>query len=110
MNCNLCRAYLRSERKCPGCRSREKRCGIKNCPTFRENKFKYCYLCKQFPCSRIKRLDKRYRTRYGMSMVENLEFIKKNGIKKFLSHEKKRWVTPEGIICVHDGKVYRFNP
>jgi uncharacterized OB-fold protein len=40
-----------------------------------------------------------------MSMTENLEFIKTNGLKKFVENEKIRWACPEcgGIICVHKG-------
>ena len=41
-----------------------------------EKKFRYCYECDGFPCARVKRLDKRYRTKYEMSMIENLEYIR----------------------------------
>jgi hypothetical protein len=38
-----------------------------------------------------------------MSMIENLDFIKKFGIKKFTGNEKIKWSCSEcgGIICVH---------
>jgi hypothetical protein len=41
-----------------------------------EKKFRYCYECDEFPCARVKRLDKRYRTKYEMGMIENLEYIR----------------------------------
>jgi len=40
-----------------------------------------------------------------MSMIENLERIKKLGIKKFVAEEKSRWACSEcgGVVCVHKG-------
>ena len=37
-----------------------------------EGKVQYCYECAEFPCRSLKHLDKRYRTNYRMSMIENL--------------------------------------
>ena len=62
MNCNLCVAYLMAERKCPTCRFRDKKCVVRRCEKYKENKFEYCYECDIFHCFRIKRLDKRYKT------------------------------------------------
>jgi len=42
-----------------------------------------------------------------MSEIENLEYIKGNGIKKFIKKELKRWVSKKGILCVHDKKYYK---
>ena len=41
-------------------------------------------------------------------MIENLENIKKFGIREFLKNEKKRWACPQcgGTICVHRGYCY----
>jgi len=57
--------------------------------------------CEKYPCQRLKSLDKRYRTKYGMSMISNLEYIRDHGIKKFLIREQKRWVKGGKIYCVH---------
>jgi len=59
--------------------------------------------CEKFPCARLKNLDKRYRTKYKMSMLENLENIKKFEIKKFVKFEQKRWKCPKcgELLCVH---------
>jgi hypothetical protein len=56
----------------------------------------------------MKHLDKRYRTNYNMSMIENLENIKEFGIRTFLRAEKKKWTCSEcgGTICVHKGFCY----
>jgi len=110
MNCGICMAYLRQKNKCPSCRGEDAdkspscvRCRIKNCRKLKKNNLKYCFSCAAFPCDRLKHLDKRYRTEYNMSMIENLGNIKKLGIKKFVRNEKKRWRCHEcgGTICVH---------
>jgi hypothetical protein len=59
--------------------------------------------CEKYPCLRLKNLDKRYRTRYGMSMIENLGIIKNLGIAKFFEMEQNRWKCHEcgEMLCVH---------
>jgi hypothetical protein len=53
----------------------------------------------------VRQLDLRYRKKYGMSMIENLEAIRQHGIRKFIKSEKERWTCSEcgGVICVHRG-------
>ena len=48
-------------------------------------------------------LDKRYRTKYDMSMLENLTTIRDSGLTAFVEKEKERWRcrTCGGTICVH---------
>lgn len=112
MNCGICLGRLRKERKCPGCFSGRKvsgrpiKCGIKLC---KERRGEYCLDCDNFPCERLKRLDKRYRERYGMSEIDNLELIKNKGIDYFLKQEEKRWINSDGIYCVHDKNRYPLN-
>jgi hypothetical protein len=110
MNCGICMAYLREKNKCPGCREiyinepiSRSGCKIKNCDYIAKKKNKFCIGCKSLPCKRMKNLDKRYRTRYNMSMLENLDNIKKLGIRQFVKNEKIRWKCPHcgGTICVH---------
>ncbi len=113
MNCALCMAWLREKNRCPGCRGDDAvkarscvSCIIKNCDVLRESGAKYCSTrCEKFPCKRLRDLDKRYRTKYHMSMLENLEDIEELGIRAFVRNEKERWACPEcgGIICVHRG-------
>jgi hypothetical protein len=57
----------------------------------------------------LKHLDKRYRTKYGMSMIENLENIRGFGIRRFVASESARWACPEcgGMICIHNRYCYR---
>lgn len=112
MNCAICYAYLRQKNSCPGCRFFNAKepvsiawCKIRNCEFVKDNKVKFCFECDNFPCNNLKNLDKRYRTKYNMSEIENLEYIKKNGIRKFIGKEKEWWSCTEcgGIINVHKG-------
>jgi hypothetical protein len=110
INCRLCRAYVRDKKACPGCRSENTfksisciQCKIKNCEKMVTGKFEYCFECGKFPCARLTHLDKRYRTKYGTSAIENLNSIKKSGIKNFVKNENKKWTCPEcgARICMH---------
>lgn len=60
------------------------------------------------PCKNLDRIDRRYRTRYGMSMVENLRKIKTNGIETFLKNQEAKYKCPacSDVRSVHDGKCY----
>jgi len=111
MNCGICMAYLRERNKCSGCRMdntrqpiTRKNCRIKNC-CFDFYNADFCFECGSFPCDKLKHLDKRYRLKYNMSMMENLEYIKKSGIEKFIRKERMRWKCTDcgGTICVHKG-------
>ncbi len=110
MNCRLCRAYLRDKKACPGCRGENcvkpktrVTCRIKNCQTFQQDNARYCNSCDRFPCDRLSHLDERYRTKYGMSMIDNLVYIKQFGIRHFIRSEKEKWSCPAcgQLICVH---------
>jgi len=43
-----------------------------------------------------------------MSMIDNLEFIRDNGIDKFLRRQAKKYKCPTcgGTVCVHNGRCY----
>jgi len=112
MNCGLCQAYLRNKKKCPSCNGIDVgkaascvKCRIKNCEEIQASKSKFCYECSKFPCTRMKQLDKRYRTRYAMSMIENLKEIQNLGIDEFITNQKIKWTCGNcgGTICVHKG-------
>ncbi len=114
MNCRLCWGYIREKNTCPGCRKIETQesqkskcrttCIIRNCEQIAKGKIKYCSDdCNRFPCTRLKNLDKRYRAKYGMSMINNLKMIDEFGIRHFIQNEKEKWICPEcgEMICVH---------
>jgi hypothetical protein len=112
MNCGICVAHLRTKNVCPGCRIKDPSkpktrsdCSLSNCKVLSTTGSDFCYDCGEYPCKRLKHLDKRYRTKYRMSMIENLDSIKSLGLDKFLQNEQARWRCPEcgGVICVHKG-------
>jgi hypothetical protein len=105
MNCRLCIGYVRARNNCDGCltpnSSCSRQCTVRYCS---ERRGKYCNpTCESYPCTRLKNLDKRYRTKYGMSMLDNLEQIEKVGIRQFVRNENARWACPAcgDLICVH---------
>ena len=118
MNCALCIAYQFRQNDvnqygfhrqyCPGCLPRGRNCLHMgdSCELLRDGKVRFCYECSDFPCKRLKSLDKRYRTKYHMSMIENLEFIKDQGMQAFLDKEGRQWTCEKcgsHLICCHNG-------
>jgi hypothetical protein len=120
MNCGVCASYLAMKNDlkkkgigktyCAGCLPRGKNCDFmkKQCDLLGKGLVRFCYDCGDFPCRRLKALDKRYRTFYHMSMIENLEFIKKHGIGRFLEKEAAKWYCHEcgEVICCHNGLCF----
>jgi hypothetical protein len=112
INCGICKYHYRKKDTCPGCRGQNVNksrycieCIIANCEEIKKNKSGFCYECSKLPCKRLKNLDKRYSTKYHMSMLENQDYIKKYGIEKFLEKEKQKWKCPKckGIVTCHGG-------
>jgi len=110
MNCALCIGYIRDRNPCAGCHgpddTKPKHCAvcrIKNCGHLSDSGSPFCFACDIFPCARVKQLDKRYRTKYGMSMIENLRMIETGGLESFVRREEERWECPEcgGLLSVH---------
>jgi hypothetical protein len=105
---------MREKNTCPGClceagQETQKSkcrvsCKIKNCEKLSGGKMKYCSAkCDSYPCARLKHMDKRYRSKYGMSTIENLNAVAELGIKRFVQLEKEKWTCPKcgELICVH---------
>jgi hypothetical protein len=110
MNCGTCIAFLRKRNKCHGCRIDDSTnlktrvlCKIKNCVSLKDTVSGFCYECVTFPCQRIRNIDKRYRTKYHTSFIENLLAIRENGIEYFLALEGRRRKCPScgSVISVH---------
>jgi hypothetical protein len=120
MNCGICSGYLAYSRNiprkrgkivhCVGCRPRNKRCAFLKgyCARLRDGEIGFCFECIDFPCYRLSRLDRRYWEKFGMSMIENLNEIKKNGIDKFLENQREKYRCPKcgGVICIHNKKCF----
>ncbi len=115
MNCRICYAYLREKDRCTGCLGTDEgkgvsilRCRIRTCEERNQRDLRFCYKCSTFPCRRLKDLDKRYRTKYRMSMLENLSNLRENGVRQFVKSERERWKCPGcgAMICVHNRRCY----
>lgn len=110
MNCVICLAYLRNKNHCSGCRTCHmnkpeycKKCIIINCERLNRTVSKFCYECDKYPCRRLRQLDKRYKTKYNMSMIENLEFIRSFGAEAFVELENSRRTCKVcgATLCIH---------
>lgn len=109
MNCMVCYRHCYHKKPCEGCLKSDtgkpehcRKCRIKDCVG--EKGLSYCYECVNYPCKRIKPLEKSYRSRYGASLVANSRSVKENGIAFFLERQKESYTCPKcgGIISIHD--------
>jgi hypothetical protein len=122
MNCVLCIGHIREKNRCEGCNGNEqskpqscRTCSIVLCEKRLATDSGFCFDCPHLrpyfegfggqavTCARMKQLDKRYRTKYGMSMFENLAFIQEHGLDAFIKSEEERWACPEcgATLSVH---------
>ena len=120
MNCAICSRYLSyvnnlKRSQCIGCRPRNQKCtylfekctGINNdVSTVSAN---FCFECDQYPCKQINRMEDRYRNNYQMSIKDNLYYIKKMGIDKFIDDQYKKYRCSKcsGIISIHNKKCFK---
>lgn len=123
MNCALCVSYLAMKndintegfhrRYCPGCIPRGKHCLFMKdqCDKVGKGQVRFCTECPDFPCKRLKALDARYRAKYHMSMIDNLEYIQAHGMKDFLQKEESIWKCSQcgHTICCHNGLCLHCN-
>lgn len=92
MNCALCQAYQGKGFACHGCGHGGERKACQNCAIQKsENKKVFCFECAEYLCKRLKALDKRYRTKYHMSMLENLASIQTKGLEEFARQQDERY-------------------
>jgi hypothetical protein len=119
MNCAICSRYLSyvhnlKRSQCAGCRPRNESCaylfgkcrGINHAA---RGNAAFCSECDQYPCEQINRMDKRYRRNYGISMKDNLEYIKKMGIGRFVEDQYNRYRCSRcgGLISIHNRKCFK---
>ncbi|MDL2253846.1 DUF3795 domain-containing protein [Ruminococcaceae bacterium OttesenSCG-928-I18] len=110
VNCAACMAYLRKKNHCQGClgpvppaRKSCQNCLRRNCAA--EKGHAWCFECEDFPCKHIKTLDKSYRRRYHISLIEDGHLAAKQGVSALLDTHGARYRCPAcgGIACQHDG-------
>ena len=128
MYCGTCRSYLLLKKDlfeergyksgCTGCRIRNKKCAFirRDCPKLRKNEIDFCFECNQFPCSKLKKLDNRYKEKTYVSFIENLKRNNQVGVEKWLKEQEELYKCPDcgGKICLHDTECYdcgnKINP
>ena len=108
VNCIACSAYLNTKKPCPGCRAPKEEhtrkscrdCLKKDCAF--EKGLSWCFACSQFPCSKIKKLNKQYVKNYDIDLIKNGLEAKSN-IEAFLATQLKQFTctTCGGIIDQH---------
>ena len=121
MNCGICSSYLAYKNNikgkgfpnCIGCRARNKQCAFlkKRCMDnlkLLKGEIKFCFECNYYPCDALKRLDNRYRQRFGMSMIDNLNEIRDKGMDHFIENQYKKYKCPkcDNLISVHSRKCF----
>jgi hypothetical protein len=119
INCGTCIAYLREKKnRCHGCRHADLNipvsrlnCKIKNCEHLQQMESKLCSDCRLFPCARLKNIDKRYRTKYNTSLIQNLITIRETGMASFLEYEAGKWSCPNcgSVLSVHSDSCIKCN-
>ena len=109
MNCQVCHGHLKKKKACRGCRNSDegkpehcRKCDIKDCAVSHDVNF--CLDCPSFPCKIIKRLDRSYRQRYQVSLIDNAVRLKTVGAERYLSEEREKWMCADcgGVVSLHD--------
>jgi hypothetical protein len=110
IDCKLCQRYNRGRNPCPGCRGDDYAklpsclsCNTKNCEHIRSGKVGFCSECSLYPCKHILHLDKRYKSSYGISVIENLNEIRDSGLRNFVLQQERRWSCTNcgEVLCMH---------
>lgn len=83
--CGNCPNYIRDKNTCLGaeihCKKRKCK-GIYVC-CIEKKGLEYCYECKIFPCTRLKKFAESWK-KYGQDLIKNLNDLKKLGKDKWL--------------------------
>ena len=118
MNCAICSKYLSytnnlKRSQCKVCRPGNKSCNylFAKCSgaNVAQNKNSvFCFECCQYPCKEINRMDKRYKKNYHMSVKENLDTIKNQGISEFIQEQYVQYSCSKcgGLISIHNRKCF----
>lgn len=108
MNCAVCDKHLRTKNTCPGCQfegagktARCSNCATVQCASARGLTF--CVDCADYPCLRIKRLDKSYKQRYNVSLIKEARDMRAMGETAYLAEQSVRWRCKQcgGVVSLH---------
>lgn len=110
MNCMVCYKHCYTKKPCEGCFNSDigkpehcRKCKIKQCTAIKC--VKYCFECNEFPCKFIKNLEKSYKIRYSISLIENSMVVKQEGLEAFMKRQQYDYKCDcGGIISLHDAE------
>ena len=104
LDCNICKKALAEVDPCPGCNGPDinkpeycsKVCGIMLCQKRRDNGYRYCDECPDYPCEDVMEKENRYAVKYAHteSPIANLRTIREEGMETFLKRQQERWTCP----------------
>ncbi len=120
LDCGLCpRYYTVGTSRCPGCAGpdfskKHPSCSFITCCVKKKN-LEVCGECSEFPCSKFKSKEEYQQLKQSSSyppykkVISNLNFIKEQGIEKFIEQQKRRIKFLETMIeNFDDGRSRSF--
>jgi len=120
LDCGLCpRFYTVGPSRCPGCAGpnffkKHPSCSFITCCVKKKN-LEVCGQCFEFPCSKFKSAEEYQKLQDSSSyppdkkILQNLKFIKKYGIEKFMVQQKSRIKLLKTMIAdFNDGRSRSF--
>jgi len=107
VNCAACSAYLDAKRPCPTCRTPDEAHKRKSCIGCEKKKcafdrdLQWCFECAEFPCTKLKSMNRRYTRDYGVDLIQNGLDARKD-MQKFMKTQRTRCTCEcGGIIDQH---------
>jgi hypothetical protein len=118
LDCGLCpNHYTEGPSRCPGCGSKEflekhPPCGYITC-CVKKHGLEVCGECEEFRCGKFDKWGPEGPERDSFisyqKVVANMDFIKNNGVKKFVKEQEKRIVLLEEMLSnYNDGRSKSF--
>jgi hypothetical protein len=108
IDCGLCpRFHTKGDSACPGCgglhfKDKHPSCGYVTCCVIK-NGFEVCSDCNNYPCSRFDSERKGFDSFVTHKKIfANLDFIKKNGIDRFIDQQKLRMNILMDLLAHYD--------
>lgn len=111
MNCMICYRHCAHPKPCGGCLAGDankpehcRKCKIRSCAL--EKGMAGCRDCPEAPCKPLDALEKTYRARYGISLLQNGRIAREEGICALMERERIRYSCTAcgGVISLHDAK------
>ena len=115
LDCSICFMALKKTDPCPGCNGPDENkpdfcahlCRIALCPKRKENGYRFCDECPDYPCEDVMEKENRYTSQYPLreSPMENLRRIREAGMEAFLEQECRAWTCEQcgSPINIHTG-------